>query len=335
MPFLTGLILAAFVGYMGGWYFGFFEGNMAKLMLLATVVSGVYWIADKLFFLPKRKAALKQYEQTQADAHKAPDAQNATAQEASAEDSNVKKALLAQPWWLDWTAGLFPVIACVFVLRSFIYEPFKIPSGSMLPTLEIGDLILVNKWEWGTRLPVANTKITQGNAVQRGDVMVFRYPPNPNVDYIKRVIGLPGDTVAYVNKRLSVNGQEVGKEALADVLLEKEVLDYTGNVIQKQQGYVQQFQEKQGAHTFRIYNDPDRPAGIPAVTSFAMRENCTYTEDGVSCKVPDGHYFVMGDNRDDSLDSRFWGFVPDENIVGKAVIVWMNFGNFKRIGKID
>lgn len=349
MPFLTGLILAAFVGYMGGWYFGLIEGNMAQLMLVATIISGAYWLADKVFFLPKRRALVARYEQTQAQQQTISPAEHGEdiakdqtqtqnqAKDPSAEEEQqkIKKALLAQPWWLDWTAGLFPVIFLVFTLRSFAYEPFKIPSGSMLPTLEVGDLILVNKWQWGLRLPVANTKITQGNAVQRGDVMVFRYPPNPNVDYIKRVVGLPGDTVSYLNKRLTINGQEIAKLPLPDLLVEMERPDYTNGALQKTQAYIQQYNELLGTHEHRILNDPNRPAGIPVVNNFPTQENCNYSEEGVTCKVPEGHYFVMGDNRDDSLDSRFWGFVPDRNIVGKAVMVWMNFGNPKRIGKIN
>ena len=130
--------------------------------------------------------------------------------------AQARQRLLMQPWWLDWTAGLFPVILAVFVLRSFLFEPFKIPSGSMIPTLLVGDLILVNKFTYGVRLPVINTKLTEGTPPQRGDVMVFRYPPKPSLDYIKRVVGVPGDEVAYLNKQLTINGQPVPKKALPD-----------------------------------------------------------------------------------------------------------------------
>jgi signal peptidase I len=228
-----------------------------------------------------------------------------------------------QPWWLDWTAGLFPVIVVVFVLRSFLFEPFKIPSGSMIPTLLVGDLILVNKFTYGVRLPVINTKVTQGNAPQRGDVMVFRYPPKPSLDYIKRVVGVPGDTVAYLNKRLSINGQAVPTQALPEYFDEDAMR------------YFKQFEEKLGEKSHRLLNDDDRPAFVPGADQFEGRADCAYTIEGVTCKVPEGHYFMMGDNRDNSLDSRYWGFVPDKNIVGKAFFVWMNFGNLKRIGAFN
>jgi signal peptidase I len=228
-----------------------------------------------------------------------------------------------QPWWLDWTAGLFPVILAVFVLRSFLFEPFKIPSGSMIPTLLVGDLILVNKFTYGVRLPVLNTKLTEGTPPQRGDVMVFRYPPKPSLDYIKRVVGLPGDEVAYLNKRLTINGVPVSKQPVADYFDEDAM------------AYYKQYEEALGNKRHRILNDENRPAFIPGAENFPNRENCRYSVEGVVCKVPQGHYFMMGDNRDNSLDSRYWGFVPDKNIVGKAFFIWMNFGSFKRIGAFE
>jgi signal peptidase I len=218
---------------------------------------------------------------------------------------------------------LFPVILVVFVLRSFLFEPFKIPSGSMIPTLLVGDLILVNKFTYGVRLPVINTKITEGTPPQRGDVMVFRYPPKPSLDYIKRVVGLPGDTVAYLNKRLTINGQAVETKALPEFFDEDAMR------------YFKQFEEKLGDKPHRLLNDDERPAFVPGADPFDGRSGCSYTIEGVTCKVPEGHYFMMGDNRDNSLDSRYWGFVPDKNIVGKAFFVWMNFGNLKRIGAFN
>jgi signal peptidase I len=234
-----------------------------------------------------------------------------------------KLHILAQPWWLDWTAGLFPVIIAVFFLRSFLFEPFKIPSGSMIPTLLVGDLILVNKFTYGIRLPVLNIKLTEGNKPQRGDVMVFRYPPKPSLDYIKRVVGLPGDTVAYLNKRLTINGQAVATATLPEFFDEDAMR------------YFKQLEESLGDKKHRLLNDDDRPAFVPGADNFAGRGGCSYTVEGVTCKVPEGQYFMMGDNRDNSLDSRYWGFVPDKNIVGRAFFVWMNFGNFKRIGSFD
>jgi signal peptidase I len=247
--------------------------------------------------------------------------------------AEAKERLYMQPWWLDWTAGLFPVIAVVFVLRSFLFEPFKIPSGSMIPTLLVGDLILVNKFHYGVRLPVLNTKLTEGNAVQRGDVMVFRYPPKPSLDYIKRVVGVPGDEVAYLNKQLTINGQPVSKTALPE-FFEEDSMRYIPQ-FEEQLPLGTKSSEMTGVRTHKLLNDKDRPAFIPGADDFAFKDNCRYTVEGVTCTVPKGHYFMMGDNRDNSLDSRYWGFVPDQNIVGKAFFVWMNFGNFKRIGSFE
>jgi signal peptidase I len=237
--------------------------------------------------------------------------------------ADAKHKVLAQPWWLDWTAGLFPVILAVFVLRSFLFEPFKIPSGSMIPTLLVGDLILVNKFTYGLRLPVLNTRLTEGTPPKRGDVMVFRYPPKPSLDYIKRVVGVPGDEVAYLNKKLTVNGQPVP---------EARVSDYFDRDAMR---YFKQFEEQLGDKKHRLLNDDERPAFVPGVEEFPFKQNCRYSVEGVVCKVPEGHYFMMGDNRDNSLDSRYWGFVPDKNIVGKAFLIWMNFGDFKRVGSFE
>jgi len=321
MQFLTSLVLAAFVAYSGSWYLGFIEGNFALLLFMATVVTGVYWLAERFVFLPRRQQAAAQLA-AQAAARRA----ELTKMGIEKVDTDIQEAqgkLLMQPWWLDWTAGLFPVIVVVFILRSFLFEPFKIPSGSMIPTLHIGDLILVNKFHYGIRLPVLNTQLTAGTPVQRGDVMVFRYPPKPNVDYIKRVVGVPGDEVAYLNKKLTINGQPIETQALPDYFDDSTMR------------YFKHFSEKLGSKPHQSIQDNDRPAFVPGVDPFPYSENCQYTVEGVRCKVPAGHYFMMGDNRDNSLDSRYWGFVPDANIVGKAFFVWMNFGNLKRIGAFD
>ncbi|MFM2036961.1 MAG: hypothetical protein RL459_2226 [Pseudomonadota bacterium] len=318
MQFLTSFVLAAFVGYAGAWYFGFFEGNFALLLFMASLVTGLYWLAEVFYFLPKRKQAAAQLEQEAQSRQEALSKMGVSPVETDLAQARDK--LLSQPWWLDWTAGLFPVIITVFLLRSFVVEPFKIPSGSMIPTLLVGDLILVNKFHYGIRLPVLNQKVTEGNAPQRGDVMVFRYPPKPSLDYIKRVVGLPGDEVAYLNKRLTVNGQAVNMTAVPEFFDEDAMR------------YFKQFEEKLGERAHRLLIDDDRPAFVPGVEEFPNRQNCRYSIEGVVCKVPEGHYFMMGDNRDNSLDSRYWGFVPDKNIVGKAFFVWMNFGNIKRIG---
>ena len=332
MPTLTAFVLAAFVGYAATWYLGMLEGSFAFLMLMATIVTGIYWLAEQFYFLPQRRQAAERLELDAVNRRAELDKLGITKNDVDV--TQAKERLIMQPWWLDWTAGLFPVIAVVFILRSFLFEPFKIPSGSMIPTLWVGDLILVNKFHYGVRLPVINLKITDGNPVERGDVMVFRYPPKPNLDYIKRVIGLPGDEIAYLNKQLTINGQPVPKTPLPDFFEEDSLR------------YIKQFEERiplgdkpeasvTSVRLHRLLNDADRPAFVPGADEFMYKDNCRYTVEGVTCKVPAGHYFMMGDNRDNSLDSRYWGFVPEKNIVGKAFFVWMNFGNLKRIGAFD
>ncbi len=318
MPFITALVLAAFVAYAGAWFSGAVEGNFAFLLFMASAVTGVYWLAERFYFLPARQAAARQLQE--ADDKRRADLQSKGIARVDGDIAQATETILAQPWWLDWTAGLFPVIISVFFLRSFIVEPFKIPSGSMIPTLLVGDLILVNKFHYGLRLPVLNTKITEGEKPQRGDVMVFRYPPKPSLDYIKRVVGVPGDTVAYLNKRLTINGQAVPTDSVPEFFDEDAMR------------YFKQFEEKFGTQSHRVLNDEQRPAFVPGADKFAGSEGCNYTIEGVTCKVPEGQYFMMGDNRDNSMDSRYWGFVPEKNIVGKAFFVWMNFGNLKRVG---
>ena len=321
MQIITSFILAAFAAYVGGWYFGAIDGNFALLLFLATVITGVYWVAERFYFLPQRQWAAAKLENEAIQRR-----QDLTQLGITQVDVNVteaKQRLLMQPWWLDWTAGLFPVIIVVFVMRSFLFEPFKIPSGSMIPTLLVGDLILVNKFTYGVRLPVINLKITEGNKPQRGDVMVFRYPPKPSLDYIKRVVGVPGDEVAYLNKRLTLNGQAVSTNGVPEFFDESAMR------------YFKQLEETFGEAKHRILNDDERPAFVSGADDFPNRQNCRYSVEGVVCKVPEGHYFMMGDNRDNSMDSRYWGFVPDQNIVGKAFFVWMNFGSLKRIGPFN
>ncbi|RZL62830.1 MAG: signal peptidase I [Variovorax sp.] len=318
MAFLTSLLLAAFAGYVGAWYFGMVEGNFALLLFLATVVTGLYWLAERFYFLPRRRKAAQALDASLTERNARLAEKGIT--QVDTVDTKARERLLMQPWWLDWTAGLFPVILVVFVLRSFLFEPFKIPSGSMMPTLLTGDLILVNKFTYGLRLPVINTKITDGTPPARGDVMVFRYPPKPSMDYIKRVIGVPGDEVAYLNKKLTINGQPVSKNALPDFL--------DGDAMR----LLKQFSEELDGTKHNLLNDDGGPAFVQGASDFPFRENCRYSVEGIVCKVPAGHYFMMGDNRDNSADSRYWGFVPDKNIVGRAFFVWMNFGDLGRIG---
>lgn len=258
--------------------------NFALILFLITLATGILWLIDVLYARKLR----------------APGSKN--------------------PVWVEWGASLFPVILAVFALRSFVVEPFKIPSGSMIPTLQVGDYILVNKFTYGLRLPIIGTEIVGGNAVERGDVVVFRYPPEPNVDYIKRVIGLPGDTVSYQNKQLSINGVPVPRKAEPDYLHPDRMY------------YSKQYQETLNGVTYDTLNDSDAPAFVPDVARFPYRDQCRYDSNGFVCKVPADNYFVMGDNRDNSKDSRVWGFVPDANIVGKAFFIWFHWGDLGRIG---
>ena len=324
MSSLTGVLYAILVAYLGGWYTGYWSGNFSLLLFILTMATLVFWLAERFHFAPQRAAA--------ADLLLANDAkrrQTLAAQGIARVDGDIegaRQAILQQPWWLDWTAGLFPVILVVFLLRSFLFEPFKIPSGSMVPTLLVGDLILVNKFHYGVRLPVINKKIIANNDVKRGDVMVFRFPEDTSVDFIKRVAAIPGDEVSYINQRLSINGKPVEVQSLGDYYDEDAVK------------YRPRFAEKLGDKPHDLLVDPARsPFFHPDRKDgpFPFQDNCKYSPEGVTCKVPVGYYYMLGDNRDNSRDSRFWGFVPDENIVGKAFFVWMNFSNLKRIGAFN
>ncbi len=318
MSSLTAALYGVLVVYLGGWFLGFWTGNFSLLLFMLTVVTLCFWLAERFHFKPQREAAAIALEKQ--DATRRAELAKMGIERVDGDVAEAKARLLMQPWWLDWTAGLFPVILIVFLLRSFLFEPFKIPSGSMVPTLLVGDLILVNKFHYGVRLPVLNKKIIDNHPVQRGDVMVFRYPLDTRLDYIKRVVGLPGDEIAYVNQKLSVNGQPVPETAQGEHYDEDSF------------SYSPMFLEKLGEAEHKIRVNPQRSLGLRAKVNFPYFENCRYSPEGVVCKVPPGHYFMMGDNRDNSEDSRYWGFVPDENIVGRAFFVWMNFGNLGRIG---
>lgn len=215
-----------------------------------------------------------------------------------------------EPWYVEYSKSFFPVLIIVLILRSFIAEPFRIPSGSMMPTLLVGDFILVNKFAYGVRLPVLHTRILKGGDPGRGDVIVFRFPSDPGLDYIKRVVGLPGDRIGYIDKTLYINGEPVKKS------LEGPYLD--GGAYSQPNEYL--FDENlDGLRHDIIVNRSRRSLDAEYV-------------------VPDKHYFVVGDNRDNSNDSRYWGFVPEQNLVGKALLIWMNWDfskgsvNFSRIG---
>lgn len=218
------------------------------------------------------------------------------------------------PWWVEYGASFFSVILPIFLLRSFWIEPFRIPSGSMIPTLLVGDFILVNKYAYGVRLPVLNKKVVEVGTPQRGEVMVFRFPLDPSQNFIKRVVGLPGDKIEYFDKRLSINGQPMAAQPDGQYLHPDRL--YSSD----------KFAESLGKVKHAILNDADMPPFVPEMQRklHSYQDACVYSEQGLSCTVPAGHYFVMGDNRDQSADSRVWGFVPDENIVGRAFYVWFH-----------
>ncbi len=264
--------------------------NFALILFVALVATGGIWLLDALVLKRGR-------------------------------DRHAKEPLL-----VEYAKSFFPVILVVFALRSFLVEPFKIPSGSMMPTLLVGDFILVNKFTYGIRLPVINTKVVELNNPERGDVMVFRYPGDPSLDYIKRVIGVPGDVVEYRDKKLTINGKPVPAANTG-------TYSYVGNGLNYITAMV--YKERLNGTDHTMMTEPDKPPVYPTqVVDFPYRENCSYNAEGEGfvCKVPEGQYFMMGDNRDASNDSRYWGFVPDRNIVGRAFFIWMNFDDLGRIG---
>ncbi|WP_339528805.1 signal peptidase I [Pseudomonas mucidolens] len=280
--------------------------NFPLLLVIAVAVCGFLALLDLVFFAPRRRTAIASYQGS-----------------VSQPDVAVIEKLNKEPLLVEYGKSFFPVLFIVLVLRSFLVEPFQIPSGSMKPTLDVGDFILVNKFSYGIRLPVIDKKIIEVGDPQRGDVMVFRYPSDPSVNYIKRVVGLPGDVIRYTSdKRLFVNGESVAEKLLGS---EPNTL-----------GSAELYQEKLGAVEHEIRKEMSRYRSPP--------DN--------QWTVPAGHYFMMGDNRDNSNDSRYWddpnipkellGMVPDKNIVGKAFAVWMSWPepklshlpNFSRVGLI-
>ncbi len=292
--------------------------NFTLILFLLSVFTGVFWVLERTKFLPERRARAEKaaalFERENEEALKR--GESAVVDERRA----IVEKTLRQPWWLEYTAGLFPVIVLVFLLRSFLFEPFRIPSGSMLPTLHIGDFILVNKYDYGIRLPVLNTKVIDLGSPKRGDVVVFRYPVDPSVDFIKRVIGLPGDTVEYRDKVLYINGEEQKQSNPRDFIDESSMATLSER------------DEALGDVNHLMAADHRRPSRVPAQGIIRKAPTCEYNDRGFICKVPADSYFVMGDNRDNSEDSRYWGFVPDENLVGRAVFIWANFGDMTRIG---
>lgn len=221
-----------------------------------------------------------------------------------------------EPWYVEYAKSFFPVILLVFVLRSFLVEPFKIPSGSMMPTLLAGDYILVNKFTYGLRVPILNNTFFEIDHPKRGDVFVFHYPPEPTIDYIKRVVGLPGDKIQYQDKHLIINGKPLDVQFEDNYEYEMQ----GANIISARRS-----KERLGdvQHDILIHDIPNQYS--PDAPGARLL-------DGETITVPEGSYFAMGDNRDNSADSRVWGFVPERNLVGKAFFIWFNFDNFGRIG---
>lgn len=252
--------------------------NFPLILVIATAVTGIIWLVDALAFAPRRRAAARSDEGT-------------------------------EPLLVEYARSFFPVLLVVLVLRSFLFEPFRIPSGSMIPTLLVGDFILVNKFSYGLRLPVTHTRILATGLPERGDVAVFRFPRDPRLDYIKRVAGLPGDVVTYRNKQLSINGEPV------------EISDGEPYVYQTQDDIsvrAVRAQETLGDATHDLLVIPQARGGSEGEWT-----------------VPEGHYFMVGDNRDRSNDSRYWNFVPEANLVGRATRIWMHWNggiDWSRLG---
>jgi len=238
--------------------------NFELLLYIATLITGILAVIDVLYFEKRRH----------------PDT--------------------PMPIIFDYARSFFPILLIVFLLRGFLYEPFRIPSGSLKPTLDVGDFILVNKYTYGVRLPIVHNKIFNVSEVKRGDIMVFRFPPNPSVDFIKRVVGLPGDHISYINKILYINGKP------------------------QPQTFVQYStdQDDSTSDSWKVAENKETLQGIPHKIYINPLKPSDNFKDLV---VPPNEYFVMGDNRDNSADSRYWGFVPDANIVGKASIIWMSW----------
>lgn len=276
--------------------------NFPLILVVLVFVSGVIWLIDIKFFAASRRRAVVGVEAQFKDADLSDD-------KIQLAYNSAKQAAAREPWPIEYSKSFFPVLFVVLILRSFLVEPFQIPSGSMIPTLKIGDFILVNKYAYGIRLPVVRTKVMDINDPERGDVMVF-FPPHQSIYYIKRVIGLPGDEIRYTNNQLYINGEEMPQTLLASL--------------------------PPAAPQYQIMSED--LYGV----EHDMRKNIIpgrLSRDG-SWVVPEGHYFMMGDNRDNSSDSREWGPVPEENIVGKAFAVWMHWDSFlsvpsfKHVGEI-
>ncbi|MBK1693962.1 signal peptidase I [Chromatium weissei] len=258
--------------------------DFPAFLVLASALSGGIWLIDALLFAPRRRRS----------------------DDAALLKGANDQLLSREPTIVEYARSFFPVIFAVLILRSFLVEPFRIPSNSMMPTLLTGDFILVNKFSYGLRLPVLNYKIVEIGNPQRGDVVVFKYPENPKIDYIKRVVGLPGDEINYRNKTIYVNGEAVSQLPMGNFNGEGSGIEMTGaNELLEHLGDVN--------HAILTRNEaPNLPLGCQKLALGSIL-------------VPPNHYFVMGDNRDNSNDSRCWGFVPADHFVGKAFAIWMHW----------
>lgn len=268
--------------------------DIALLLVVLTLGSGIIWLMDKLLWEQGRRAR----QQAEID------------DKGEAMTDQERDALFTDPILVDYAKSLFPIFLIVLILRSFIFEPFRIPSQSMMPNLWVGDFILVNKFSYGIRLPVLNKEIIDTGKPKNGDVAVFRYPVNPSINFIKRVIGVPGDRVIYRNKMLYINGQPIPQK-----FLEHYVGEGSG---EKMNGALLKTENLLGVeHNILVLS------GKPDLSHMYYSE--FFNQGHIDLVVPDGHYFVMGDNRDESHDSRFWGLVSEDHLVGKAFMIWFNW----------
>ncbi|GGW65266.1 signal peptidase I [Alishewanella tabrizica] len=278
-------------------------GYFAIFLVLLTLACGLIWLLDALLLAPKRQQALV----------------SAQAQANMSLSEQAQQAILREPTVIETAKSIFPLVAGIMLFRSFLYEPFQIPSGSMMPTLLVGDFILVEKFSYDVKDPVWRKTLWQNNAPARGDVAVFKYPLDTRLDYIKRVVGLPGDRIVYQDKQLYIAKVCQSAQTTDCGVLQPIAQDFQadgefffGPLPQRR------FVEKLGEASYNILQTPMRPDDI---ANYYRQPNTAIDE----FVVPEGHYFVIGDNRDNSIDSRFWGFVPADNMVGKAVFIWMSF----------
>lgn len=265
--------------------------DFATVLMIFSVVGGLILLLDKLFCAKKRSVDMP------------------------------------KPHYVHYAREFFPVVLGVWILRAFLFEAYQIPSSSMRPDLIVGDFILVNKFDYGIRMPVTNNVLIPIHSVSRGDVVVLEDQTTPNRDLIKRVVGLPGDKIVYSNKALTINGEKLdytpdGSYDYNEATPSGDMMIHTSRYLENLTGDVHPI----------ITMGQFPPVFEDKVLDFPHKENCSYNDAGFTCTVPEGSYFMMGDNRDNSSDSRYWGFVPENAILGRAIYVWMNFRDLSRVG---